>query len=129
MLKSPIQKCSYFCVFFGAHDSLPSHILHYYIYCLLQIASISQGPLFPEVESGETMLAGVPFAVAVKAARQILQMFVSPPKMLKFYSERIGKIAAAGYLRFGGKQIAELDAVLEYLLTTYLEEYITLKII
>lgn len=107
--------------FCGYMDPLNSHVLHYYLFCLITISKIGLGPLYPEVESNEQMIGGIPLAVSSQASTQILTRFTSG-RMLKFYTERIEKVANSGFLRFGGRSIAELDTVLEYLLSAYIEE-------
>lgn len=111
-----------FARFFGMVDPIPIDAFHFYMYALSTINRAHSGPLFPEVEtSGESMISGIPTPAACSAAQKIFERFVSG-RSFKFYNERLNKIAGDGMMRFGGKNLAELDQVLDYILTAYVEE-------
>ncbi|OHS96789.1 hypothetical protein TRFO_36979 [Tritrichomonas foetus] len=114
-------KVTLFLRFLGYNDPLPTFALQYYVYCLVVMSKLGSSCLFPEVESNEEMIGGISVTVSSQAAQTIISRFATG-RMQKFYTERIEKISNSGFLRFGGRAIAELDSVLEYLLTAYLEE-------
>jgi hypothetical protein len=107
--------------FLGLVDPLPTHAFHFYLFCIVQISKIGATHMFPELESNDEMVAAIPVAVCTAAANRILTRFCEG-RSLKFYTERIEKTANSGFLRFGGKAIAEMDTILEYFMTAYLEE-------
>lgn len=107
--------------FLGFHDPLPLYSLHFYLYCLVVISKIGSTRLFPRVEAIEEMIGGIAVSVTTQSAEKIIGRFVSG-RQYKFYTERIEKMANGGFLKFGGRAIAELDPILEYLLNAYLEE-------
>jgi len=115
------SRASLFLRFFGLFDPVPHHVLHFYLFILCSIRKNNPGKMFPEIEAGEDMIAGIPLNIASQSTSGILQRLVKG-RLLKFYTERIDKIALGGSLRFGGRAIAELDSILEYLITAYLEE-------
>jgi hypothetical protein len=112
--------------FLGLIDPLPTHAVRYYLFCLSSIAKIGATHLFPEAETSDGQVAGIPLAVCTGAADLVLKRFCEG-RMLKFYTERIEKTANIGFLRFGGRAIAELDVILEYLLRAYLDASHTIE--
>lgn len=107
--------------FIGLLDPLPTCALHYYLYCIKIIAKQGATCLFPKVESNDAMVGGININVASQASQQIIGRFAEG-RMFKFYNERIDKISNSGFLKFGGRPIADLDSILEFLLTAFLEE-------
>jgi hypothetical protein len=83
------------------------------------------GPLFPELASSEQMISGIPTPAACTAGQKIFERFATG-RSLKFYNERLNKIAGDGMMRFGGKNLAEIDQVLDYLLSAYVDECLKL---
>ena len=107
--------------FIGLNDPFPPEALPFYVYCLSIMNKEHPGPLFPEMEGNDPTLSGVPTQALLSASEKILQKFTEG-RTMKFYMERIDKIAADGALRFGGKNLGELDSVLSYLTEGYLDE-------
>jgi hypothetical protein len=85
------------------------------------MSKIGSTRLFPEVEAHEEMVAAIPVRICATSAQEILSRFCEG-RMLKFYSGRIEKTANSGFLKFGGKPLAELDTIVEYFMTAYSEE-------
>ena len=122
----PSSRYVYFLNFLGLKNPLSVDTLHFYLYTLSVMMKHNQGPLFPELEASEEMICAVPTSTALVSANEVLERLVSG-RMLKFYTQRIEKVANSGALRFGGRQIAELDEILEYMVTFYSEETKTLE--
>ena len=107
--------------FIGLNDPFPPEALPFYMYCLSTINKEHPGPLFPEMEGNDPTLSGVPTGAIMAASEKILKKFTEG-RTMKFYMERINKISADGALRFGGKNLGELDSVLSYLTEGFLDE-------
>ena len=110
-----------FASFLGLKNPSSLDTLHFYLFSLATLLKNNSPPLFPEVDAGESMVCAVPQQAILTTANQVLGKLIND-KMLKFYTQRIEKVAMGGTLRFGGRQIAELDEILEYMLTFYTEE-------
>jgi hypothetical protein len=120
-LEITMPRIHQFARFLQIVDPLPIKTLHFYLHEVAVMNRSHTGPLFPEVESGDSLISGIPTPVACGAAQKILARFVKG-RTLKFYSERLDKIASDGMMKFGGKNVAELDQVLDYILSAYVEE-------
>lgn len=116
-----IQRLFIFARFFGLISPLSIDCFHFYLHALTMMNRTHSGPLFPEFEAGETMISGIPTPAASQAAQSVFQR-ISSGRTLKFYTERLNKIASDGIMRFGGKNLAELDNVLDYIVSAYVEE-------
>jgi hypothetical protein len=111
-----------FARFLGVVDRLGVEALHFYLHCVtMMIRAIQGGPLYPEPESPDSMLCGIATPAACAAGQKVLERF-STGRSLKFYVERLTKIAGEGMMRFNGKNLAEFDQVLDYMLTAYIDE-------
>lgn len=117
-----VQRIFQFARFIGITNPMPLEIFHFYLYCLAMMNRAHSGPLYPEFESSDLMISGIPAQAACTAAEKIFQRF-SSGRSLRFYIERLNKIASDGAMRFGGKNLAELDNVLDYIMSAYIEEY------
>lgn len=115
------SRALWFLRFFGFHDPLPRHALHFYLFCVSVIAKTGSSQVFPVAESNDEMIGGIPASVCSASSHKILSRFCQG-RVLKFYTERIEKTANSGFLKFGGRAIAEYDSIMEYLVTAYLEE-------
>lgn len=116
-----VQRIFQFARFIGITNPMPLEIFHFYLYCVAMMNRAHPGTLYPEFESGDAMICGIPAPAACNAAEKIFQRFASG-RSLNFYIERLNKIASDGSMRFGGKNLAELDNILDYILSAYVEE-------
>ncbi|OHT04217.1 hypothetical protein TRFO_28321 [Tritrichomonas foetus] len=121
-LDTGIPRLYQFARFFGIVSPISIEYFYFYMYSISMMNRAHTGPLFPEVEAGDTMISGIPAPAACSASQKILEKFTTG-RSLKFYTERLNKIASDGFMRFGGKNLAELDNVLNYILTAFIEEY------
>ena len=120
-----VQRIFQFARFVGIASPMPIEVFHFYLYCLSVMNRAHSGTLYPEYEAGEVMICGFPTPAACSAAESIFQRFASG-RSLNFYIERLNKIASDGAMRFGGKNLAELDNVLDYIISAYVEESVKL---
>jgi hypothetical protein len=125
MLEVEMARFRQFGRFIGLFDPLPIQTFHYYLYTLAMMNRAHAGPLFPELASSEQMISGIPTPAACAAGQTIFERFATG-RALKFYTERLNKIAGDGMMRFGGKNLAEFDQVLDYLLSAYVDECVKL---
>lgn len=121
-----VQRIFHFARFYGITSPMPIEIFHFYLYSLATMNRAHSGTLFPEFEAGDAIICGIPAQAACSASERIFQRFASG-RSLKFYIERLNKIASDGAMRFAGKNLAELDNILDYILSAYVEEYAKLE--
>jgi hypothetical protein len=120
-LEITMPRIHQFARFLQIVDPLPIRTLHFYLHAVTMMNRSQTGPLFAELEPGESLISGIPTSAACGAAQSIFSRFVKG-RTLKFYSERLNKIAGDGMMKFGGKNTAELNEVLDYILSAYIEE-------
>ncbi|EAX98309.1 hypothetical protein TVAG_018450 [Trichomonas vaginalis G3] len=94
---------------------------HFYLYSISMIQKANPGPMFSEFEMNEKQVCAVPIAAATQAGKEVLEKLCSG-RILKFYTERITKIATSGSFGFGNRPITDLDGILDYLAAIYGEE-------
>lgn len=107
--------------FIGLNDPYPPEALPFYMYCLSSINKEHPGPLFPEIEGNDPLTGAVPAQSVTSASEKIIKKFAEE-RSFKFFMERITKLANDGTLRFGGRNIAELDSALSFLTDSYVDE-------
>jgi len=120
-LQSSKPRVTSFCRFVGIIEPVPVAAFNFYIFALCALNREHPGPLFPEVEAGEPMSSGIPTPAACQAAEKVLTRFTEG-RTYQFYTERVKKIASDGFLMFGGRNLSEIDPILDYLVTAYIEE-------
>ena len=120
-LDSGIPRILLFARFFGLLEPLPIECFHFYLHALTVMNRTNPGPLFPDNESPDPSICGIPTPSACLAGSQIFERITSG-KSLNFYTARLNKIANDGNLKFGGRSLSELDTVLEYIISAYVEE-------
>jgi hypothetical protein len=125
MLDVEMARFRQFGRFVGLFDPLPIQTFHFYLYTVTMMNRAHAGPLFPELANSEQLISGIPTPAACTAGQKIFERF-STGRSLKFYTERLNKIAGDGMMRFGGKNLAEIDQVLDYLLSAYVDECLKL---
>jgi hypothetical protein len=125
MLEVEIARFRQFARFLGLYDPLPIGAFHFYLHTVAMMNRAVPGPLFPAVLSADQMISGIAAPAACAAGQKIFERFASG-RTLKYYTERLNKIAGDGMMRFGGKNLAEVDQVLDYLLSAYVDECLKL---
>jgi hypothetical protein len=121
-----LGRISQFARFFGLFDPLPVKTLHFYLYVLSVLNHMNPGPLFPSLENGNIMLCGISAPIACAAGQQIFPKYATG-RVLKFYNERLSKLANDGMMRFGGRNVAEFDQIIDYILATFVDECVKLE--
>lgn len=118
----PSSHFAYLQRFLGLSDHpLRPDALHFYLYVISMLQKANPGPMFPEIEMNERSVCAIPINAATSAGKEVLERLVTG-RILKFYSERITKIATSGSFSFGNRPITDLDGILDYLTAIYGEE-------